>query len=146
MLYEEWEENDEEKLPPDELSYGHPDRLGSTRDLSLISLCRPKASKPLMLSDIDLNNPESIKRATKADKTVITLATVTGDPTKYYTVMHWYDVLNVNLERRRRLCQDSGRLVSTTTTSTSPDLLLTMTGSCSLPWTEPLPSRWRTTW
>ena len=41
-----------------------------------------------MLSDIDLNNPESIKRATKADKTVITLATVTGDPTKYYTVMH----------------------------------------------------------
>ena len=41
-----------------------------------------------MLSDIDLNNPESIKRATKADKTVITLATVTGDPTKYYSVMH----------------------------------------------------------
>ena len=28
MLYEEWEENDEEKLPPDELPYGHPDRLG----------------------------------------------------------------------------------------------------------------------
>ena len=27
MLYEEWEENDEEKLPPDELPYGHPDRL-----------------------------------------------------------------------------------------------------------------------
>ena len=28
MLYEEWEENDEEKLPPDELPYGHPDRSG----------------------------------------------------------------------------------------------------------------------
>ena len=27
MLYEEWEENDEEKLPADELPYGHPDRL-----------------------------------------------------------------------------------------------------------------------
>ena len=41
MLYEEWEENDEEKLPPDELPYGHPDRLGlgtkySTLDLSLL--------------------------------------------------------------------------------------------------------------
>ena len=26
MLYEEWEENDEEKIPVDELPYGHPDR------------------------------------------------------------------------------------------------------------------------
>ena len=27
MLYEEWEKNDQEKLPPDELPYGHPDRF-----------------------------------------------------------------------------------------------------------------------
>ena len=40
MLYEEWEENDEEKLPPDELPYGHPDRccLGSKYKPSLICL------------------------------------------------------------------------------------------------------------
>ena len=93
MLYEEWEENDEEKLPPDELPYGHPDRLVFRKKILhlwsvLIFICRPRASKPWKLSDVDLNNPEAIKRATKADKTVITLATVTGDPTKYCTVMY----------------------------------------------------------
>ena len=90
MLYEEWEENDEEKLPPDELPYGHPDRLGqvsSAGELSLSFLPRPKTGKSFKLSDIDLNNPESIKKATKADKTVITLATVTGYPSRYCVVL-----------------------------------------------------------
>ena len=42
---------------------------------------RPKKSSP-KLEDIDLRDPDSIKRASKADKTVITLVTLTGQPTR----------------------------------------------------------------
>ena len=42
---------------------------------------RPKKSS-LKLEDIDLRDPDSIKRASKADKTVITLVTLTGQPTR----------------------------------------------------------------
>ena len=42
---------------------------------------RPKKSS-LRLEDIDLRDPDSIKRASKADKTVITLVTLTGQPTR----------------------------------------------------------------
>ena len=32
-LSEEWEDNDDDKLPPDELPYGHPDRSGRDRQI-----------------------------------------------------------------------------------------------------------------
>ena len=69
MLYEEWEKNDEDKIPEDELPYGHPDR----------------PQKSFKLEDINPSDPESIKRATKLNKNVIVVATLTGNPTRYTT-------------------------------------------------------------
>ena len=60
MLYEEWEKNDEDKIPEDELPYGHPDR----------------PQKSFKLEDINPSDPESIKRATKLNKNVIVVATL----------------------------------------------------------------------
>ena len=59
--------NDEEKIPEDELPYGHPDRPNM---------------KSFKLEDIDVKNPESIKRASKMNKNVILLATISGNPTR----------------------------------------------------------------
>ena len=69
MLYEEWEKNDEEKIPADELPYGHPDR---------------PFQKSFKLEDINPKDPESIKRASKLNKNIIVVATLTGNPTRYY--------------------------------------------------------------
>ena len=69
MLYEEWEKNDEEKIPADELPYGHPDR---------------PYQKSFKLEDINPKDPESIKRASKLNKNIIVVATLTGNPTRYY--------------------------------------------------------------
>ena len=41
----EWEENDEEQLPPDELPYGHPDRPQPPIDLSKIGRLRSLLSE-----------------------------------------------------------------------------------------------------
>jgi len=62
--------NDEEKIPEDELPYGHPDRPNM---------------KSFKLEDIDVKNPESIKRASKMNKNVILLATISGNPTREET-------------------------------------------------------------
>ena len=59
--------NDDEKIPEDELPYGHPDRPNM---------------KSFKLEDIDVKNPESIKRASKMNKNVILLATISGNPTR----------------------------------------------------------------
>ena len=42
MLYEEWEENDEVKIPGDELPYGHPDRQVDVRTTRIISTVGPR--------------------------------------------------------------------------------------------------------
>ena len=51
-LYDEWEDNDEDKLEPDELPYGHPDR----------------PARPLDLSGMDMSDPQSIVRASKVSQ------------------------------------------------------------------------------
>ena len=38
--------------------------------------------KSFKLEDIDVKNPESIKRASKMNKNVILLATISGNPTR----------------------------------------------------------------
>ena len=47
MLYEEWEENDEVKLPADELPFGHPDRQVDISGLPNLSLGTPKAQEEI---------------------------------------------------------------------------------------------------
>ena len=67
MLFEEWEKNDE-KIPEDELPYGHPDR---------------PYQRSFKLEDINPRDPESIKRASKLNKNVIVLATLNGSPARF---------------------------------------------------------------
>ena len=59
--------NDEDKIPDDELPYGHPDR--------------PK--KALEFGNINLNDPGAMKKASRLNKNVIVLATISGDPTRF---------------------------------------------------------------
>ena len=59
-LYEEWEENDDEEIPPDELPYGHPDR----------------PQPPLSFSD---------KQPMMTDKATMIFVTLNGEPTNKET-------------------------------------------------------------
>ena len=47
QLSEQWEQNDDEKLPPDELPYGHPDR---STNLTVILTGQPICQTDLSLT------------------------------------------------------------------------------------------------
>lgn len=66
-LYDQWEEDDEDPLPPDEL----PEHL------------RP--SPQLDLSKLDMTNPESILKASKKGKTVMAFVNINGNPDRLET-------------------------------------------------------------
>ena len=66
-LYDQWEEDDEDPLEPDEL----PEHL------------RP--SPKIDLSQLDMSDPEGILKATKKGKTLMAFVTVSGNPTKQET-------------------------------------------------------------
>lgn len=66
-LYDQWEEDEEDPLEPDEL----PEHL------------RP--SPKLDLSQLDMSDPEGILKATKKGKTLMAFVTVSGNPSKQET-------------------------------------------------------------
>lgn len=65
-LYDEWEESDDEPLPPDELP-------PHTRPI-------PRPNEEIMIKD-----PEALMRASKKGKTVMAFVTVANNPTKEET-------------------------------------------------------------
>ena len=70
LLYDQWEENDDEKIPNDELPYGHPDR--------------PSYSN-IKMEDFDFKDPSSVKKFSNMKKNILVFATLTGNPTKEET-------------------------------------------------------------
>ena len=99
-LYEEWEENDDDIIPPDELPYGHPDR--------------PKP--PVSYDNMDMSDPQSMMRASKANKAAMLLVTVNEDPTKEETedlTLLWEMGLYNNQIHASRFLIDDDRMMFT---------------------------------
>ncbi|XP_052693727.1 LRP chaperone MESD-like [Crassostrea angulata] len=86
-LYDQWEENDDEELPEDELPEWKREP--------------PKVD----LSQLDPNNPELMLQASKKGRTLMMFATVSGDPTEKETeqiTQLWQTSLfNANYEIQR---------------------------------------------
>ena len=121
MLYEEWEKNDEEKIPEDELPYGHPDR---------------PYQKSFKLEDINPNDPESIKRASKLNKNVIVVATLSDNPTRYKkgNKSKESNIGRMFLGKKQKKYPGFGRWDFTTIILASTDSSWMMTGSCFQLW------------
>lgn len=67
-LYDQWEESDDEKLPPDELEpHKRP---------------QPKVKLPLSEDGTPLGSPEELMMASKKGKTVMAFVTVANNPTR----------------------------------------------------------------
>ena len=60
--------NDDEKIPEDELPYGHPDR---------------PFKKELDFNNINLNDPEALKKVANFNKNILLFVTVNGNPSRY---------------------------------------------------------------
>ena len=67
-LYDQWEENDDVKIPNDELPYGHPER--------------PDYSN-IRLEDVNMNDKDAIKKFSTLKKNILVTATLTGNPTRF---------------------------------------------------------------
>ncbi|KAK3095072.1 hypothetical protein FSP39_009919 [Pinctada imbricata] len=86
-LYDQWEDNDDEELPEDELPEWK------------------KEPPKVDLSNLDPSNPEALLKASKKGRTLMMFATVSGDPTEKETEQitgMWHSSLfNANKETQR---------------------------------------------
>lgn len=70
-LYEQWEDTDDDKLPPDELpQHKRP---------------KPQISESMLTGDGAIKNPEMMMKMSKKGKTLMTFVTVDGKPSKKET-------------------------------------------------------------
>ena len=107
LLYDQWEENDDEKIPNDELPYGHPDR--------------PDYSN-IKMEDFDFKDPSSVKKFSNMKKNIFVIATLTGNPSREETEeisgLWMQGLFNNHIDLQRFILEDDQVMFSSMVTKT----------------------------